>query len=125
MIKSTKHKRTREEVREDNAIRLQAKKEKQNTYFTGRPCRNNHIDARYVKNDLCVQCVKENNVRREEKQQIKKREESGLSHYMAVEYVKRDALRKALVPLVMHHMSMEEIQAMQSWVDKKTALTAK
>ena len=118
-------KRTREEVREDNAIRLKAKKEKQNTYFTGRPCRNNHIADRYVKNDLCVECVKENNVRREEKQLIKKREESGLTHYMAVEFVKRDALRKALVPLVMRHMSMDEVANMQAWVDRKTALTAK
>lgn len=125
MAQATKHKRTREEVRQDNAIRLQAKKEKQNTYFTGRPCRNNHIAERYVKNDLCVQCVKDNNARREEKQQIKKQEKAGLSHYMAVEFVKREALYKALGPIIMRQLSMDELQDMQAWVDKKTASAAK
>ncbi len=121
MAQATKHKRTREEVRQDNAIRLQAKKEKQNTYFTGRPCRNNHIAERYVKNDLCVQCVKENNARREEKKQIKKQEEAGLSHYMAVEFVMRESLYKALAPLIMEALPIDEIKALQMWVDKKTA----
>lgn len=125
MTQNTKHKRTRNQVREDNAIRLKAKKAKQNTYFTGRPCRNNHIAERYVKNDLCVECVQANNARKIEKAKIQKHEADGMTHYRAVEFVKREALCQTLWPLVMHHLSMDEVETIQAWADKKTALNAK
>lgn len=32
-------------------------------YFTGQPCRNGHVNYRYVKNGACSECVKANNLR--------------------------------------------------------------
>lgn len=32
-------------------------------YFTGKPCRNGHIDRRYVSTSLCVTCTRERNTR--------------------------------------------------------------
>lgn len=30
-------------------------------YYTGKPCRNGHVDFRYIKNSMCLSCAKKMN----------------------------------------------------------------
>lgn len=49
------------DIRNDKITREEAKQIGQKWYFTGEPCKNGHIDKRYVSSDICYMCKRNQN----------------------------------------------------------------
>jgi hypothetical protein len=92
-------------------------------YFTGKPCKNNHIAQRYSSNNECVACRAEKNVLLKEKQQawaIKNKERintlSRLNYYANLEQQRERGRMKWI-------NNKEKVKATnKNWIDKNIGI---